>query len=277
MAASRIPRRLYTFWDNDPPEFISACIGLLDRTAGSEWDLTVLTAESAARELSPPPAVALSPAQLSDWYRLSALSSSGGVYLDASCIALAPPDAWVDRGLDAVQGFAFHPDGETADSWAIAAPAGCPLIKRWRDEFRAALIRGVAEYCAEKEAAGHSTAGLSASLPYLAVLLCFRVARAAHPERAVRLTSATAPGCPLHHLRLADWDPLAAVSALFAASAEELADTPLVKLRACDRECVPPLGAMGRGSWLARQLRPELGSRVDWLLSGTKRAEHLSF
>lgn len=271
--AREVPAHVYTFWhESEPPELVASCIDLLRRTAeAAMWEVTVLSS-ACTQDLPPPPvpqSSALTASQQSDWYRLAALAQRGGVYLDASCICLTSPDAWVDRRSDALQGFLFHPDGETMDSWAIAAPPCCALVARWRDEFGEALRRGVEAYCREKEAEGHSTAALSSSLPYLTIHLCFRVARASLPASPLRLLSAVAPGAPLHYLRAHGWEPLDAVSALFAATADELGHTPLIKLRACDRECVAPLHALGRGSWLARQLRPSLGvnSRVDWLLS----------
>lgn len=268
-----IPPLLYSFWaEPDPPELVAACLDTLRRTAGPEWQLRVIS-RSERHGLPPPPASSLTVAQESDWYRLAALAATGGVYLDASCIALQPLGAWVDRHARAVQGYAFHPDGEggdTLESWAVAAPAGCALAARWRDEFGAALSQGVEAYCRDKQREGYSTAALSRALPYLAIHLAFRVARAADPDAPVVLRSAVAPGGPLHYLRAGGWEPLRAVSALFASSADELCGTPLLKLRACDRECVPPLRSLGGGSWLARFLCPALGgvsSRVEWLLS----------
>ena len=83
-----------------------------------------------------------------------------------------------------------------------------------------------------------------------------------------------AAGAPCFYLKIFGWDSLAAVSAVFAADvgAEILEGAPFVKLRSCERECVPPLAALGSGSWLAKVLaagdeRKLVGSRIEWLLS----------
>ena len=77
----------------------------------------------------------------------------------------------------------------------------------------------------------------------------FRFVRVLPPFVAAR-------GAPCFYLRQYGWDSLAAVSAAFAEQPadELLADTPFVKLRACERECVPPLAALGAGSWLGKLL-----------------------
>ena len=74
--------------------------------------------------------------------------------------------------------------------------------------------------------------------------------------RALDLRSSVEKGAPFYYLRLFGWDSLAAVSAIFAADAGEeiLEGCPFVKLRRCERECVPPLAALGRASWLAKRL-----------------------
>ena len=260
-----IPRLLYTFWHtHDLPEFIEACICAFHRAAPG-WKVVVLHADE---QILPPPPVAadrgsssssnctLTPAQLSDWYRLTALRQTGGVYLDASCLALGPPEMWVDVSSAALQGFACRLDGETMESWAIAAAPGDPLLGAWHDEYAKAIRNGVGRYCEELDARGLISDGLRCALPYLAIHAAWRAARASLPEAALQLRSSVEKGAPFYYLRLFGWDSLAAVSAIFAADAGEeiLEGCPFVKLRRCERECVPPLAALGRASWLAKRL-----------------------
>jgi hypothetical protein len=153
----------------------------------------------------------------------------------------------------------------------IACPSGDALLAAWHDELREALVRGVETYCAELCARpGLITDGLRAALPYLAIHAAWRAARARLPSAALELRSSVVPGAPCFYLSLFGWDSLAAVSAIFAADAgaEILEGTPFIKLRKAERECLPPLAALGNG-WLARQLVPGNGleSRLGWLMS----------
>ena len=267
-----LPRILYTFWHDAQamPELVKACIDLFRRSS-PHWDVRVLSAATTDVDGPPVPAATMSPALLSDWYRLSALCATGGVYLDASCILLEPPQSWVDVDSNALQGFLCHLDGDTMESWAIAAPASNALLLRWRDRFRAALTQGPADYCAQLCEQGVITPGLRQALPYLTIHACWREARRELPHIPLQLASAVAAGGPMHYLALARHDSLTAISALFAASADDLEGTPFVKLRKCERDCVPPLAALGKESYLGRKLCPGMNggaaSRIQWLLS----------
>lgn len=290
-SSSAIPPILYSFWhDHEPPEFVAACIALLrDSAARTGWQFVLLHPEDEsvqALEKPPVPASSLTPAQLSDWYRLTALRATGGVYMDATCIALEPPAAWVNAMENSVQGFLCSLDDETAESWAVASPAGDPLVALWHEEFREALRVGVDAYCAECTRRNLVSAGLQNALPYLTIHACWRAARAQLPDSPVRLASSVAAnGGPFFWLRIFGWDSLQAVSAVFAADAGAhlLEGCPFMKLRRAERECVPPLASLGRGSWLARRLLGEgtaapaeppacnkasaVSSRLEWLLS----------
>lgn len=284
-----IPRILYTFW-HEPheaiDEFVAACISALRQSIPIGWEFRVLHGGEDDLEPPPVPASTLSPALLSDWYRLTALRKTGGVYMDASCIALHSPEYWVDMHSASLQGFVCRLDDETMESWALACPQSDTFVVHWHDELRRAITRGVDAYCEElcelsdrsTEFSGMVTDGLRPALPYLTVHATWRVARLALPNAPVRLRPSVAPGGPMFYLRLFRYDSLMAISAIFAsdAGAELTEGAPFLKLRRCERECVPPLASLGRGSWLARKLvRPgaeALGeravtSRLEWLMS----------
>ena len=138
---------------------------------------------------------------------------------------------------------------------AQAAPPKHPFVRAWRDEFRTALTEGVARYC-------HSlpyeliTPGLKPSLEhgYLAIHAAWRAARARLPDTPFRLASPVERCGPYRYLAAANWDSPAAVQRLFEAPAEDLAATPLIKLRGRERDSVQPLASYGRSSALARAL-----------------------
>ncbi len=271
-STSAIPRNLFTFWtDDSPPELVRCCVALMRRRHPG-WNVTTLRPGFAG--LPAPPSDGLSGAQQADWYRLHALAEHGGVYLDASCVTLAPCEAWVRMSEAAVQGYEFVHDGETIESWAIACPRGSPLVARWRDEFARAVAMGhdarglLGPYCASLPA-GVVTRGLAGSLPYLAIHAAWRVARRAAPSERVVLHSAVEAGRPYRYLAERKWRSDEAVGALFGKAAAELADTPLIKLRGRERGHVRGLGSYGRASFLAREL---LGSTTP-----TTMSERLAF
>jgi hypothetical protein len=261
-----IPRNLFTFWHDDPTapqararadaELVKCCLAVMRKRCKADgWQFRVLS--PGADDLPPPPVEAstLTGAQLADWYRLAALASYGGVYVDATCITLQPLDHWVDRCSDAVQGFCFVPDGVTMESWAIAAPSGSAFVGAWRDEFGRALSRGVKAYCAELPT-GLVSDGLRPSLEhgYLAIHASWCVVRARLRDATVRLQSPVEAGQPYRYLAEQQWDSPKAVEALFAKRAEDLSTTALIKLRGRERDSVAPLATYGRESWLAREL-----------------------
>ena len=196
-----IPRRLFTFWRDGPmaagtraaveSELVKCCLALMQyRCTADRWTFRLL--RGAETDLPDPPVdpSGLSGAQLADWYRLCALSAYGGVYLDATCILLQPIEKWVDLRSEAVQGFEFVPDGDTMESWAVAAPGGSAFCARWRDEFGKALKMGVRSYC-DSLPRHVLTHPLCESLPYLAIHAAWRVVRAEMPETPFRLVCAT--------------------------------------------------------------------------------------
>jgi hypothetical protein len=274
-----IPRRLFTFWTADPSapraraaadaELVRCCIARM-QLCHKGWDFRLLTPSTCA-DLPPPPVPAsmLTGPQLADWYRLAALAAYGGVYLDASCVCIKSVSAWVDMASRKVQGWRFVPDNETMESWAIAAPKGSAFVAAWRDELKEAFHRGVKEYCDDLPA-GVISMGLRRSLPYLTIHAAWRVVRARMPEdeqqRQFLLRCPTDEGGPFRYLATLasgdlesgaptkNWDSPAAVAALFAMTDDELAGTPLVKLRGKERDSVRPLATYGRESALARTL-----------------------
>ena len=275
---STIPRRLFTFWHNDtPPELVKCCIALM-RKRNPEWSVTILHPGISGLPLPPVASTdELSGALQADWYRLAALSEYGGVYLDASCVVLLPIESWVCLSSGAVQGFQLVHDGQTMESWAIAAPAGCPFLTEWRDEFAGALRMGLNErgllgpYCkALMECLpGLISSGLRPSLPYLAIHAAWCAVRARMPDAPIRLLPTVERGGPYRHLAEHRWESKPAVAALFAKDAAALAATPLIKLRGAEREVVGALGTYGRTSWLAREL---LGATTP-----TTMAERMTF
>lgn len=141
------------------------------------------------------------------------------------------------------------------ESWAIAAPRGSPFVREWFAEFGRALHLGVTPYC-QSLPAGIVSEGLRPSLEtgYLAIHAAWRAVRARLPATAFRLHASTELGRPYRYLAESLWESAPAVAALFSKTEEELAHTPLIKLRGNERFATQPLRLYGASSYLARTL-----------------------
>ena len=81
----------------------------------------------------------------SDWIRLAVLARFGGVWLDATTLALRPPEAWVDMASEGLQGYSlpsYNQDG-VMESFALAAPPHNALIALTKERFQEAISEGV--------------------------------------------------------------------------------------------------------------------------------------
>ena len=58
-------------------------------------------------------------AHVADWYRASVMAKHGGVWIDASSVALKPVTSWVDVNSPALQGFAAPWSNDTMENWAV--------------------------------------------------------------------------------------------------------------------------------------------------------------
>jgi hypothetical protein len=148
------------------PQFVAACFALVKKH-NPDWDFRLFHEKNAKSKwgLEEPPSPEngdeLLPAHKADWFRISAISEHGGVWTDASNIALQPIESWVNVSQNALQGFLVpnppeaeasdplpSPDGgETSmENWAFAAPARNPFVLQWKENFRHALTVGVDKY-----------------------------------------------------------------------------------------------------------------------------------
>lgn len=89
---------------------------------------------------------------------------------------------------------------------------------------------------------------------YLAIHAAWRAVRTRLPRTAFRLHASVELGRPYRYLAEQLWDSKLAVSELFKKSSDELAHTPLIKLRGAERKEMLALRSYGATSWLARTL-----------------------
>ena len=167
-----IPKRLFMFWDDPTDSSARRVEAFVERWQwlNPDWTVSLLTAADTA-DLGPPPGLASLWVQArSDWTRLAILERHGGVYVDATTLALRPLDEWLDRSAMAPQGYQFVarsrlPEHPCMANWFIAARPGCPFVRLWKQKFEAALIVGLEPYCDALPA--HIKAALQGWLPYL--------------------------------------------------------------------------------------------------------------
>ena len=261
----RVPRRAYTFWHapGPLPELVAAGLASLKRQ-NPAWAIRVLFPGVEGVELPPvDDMAALTPQQLSDWYRVAALGrpGGGGVWLDATTLHLRPLESWVDASSAALQGYYPSFSNTTMESWAFAVPTRCPLAAAWLANFRRALRLGTAAYCAALPDAVVGDA-LRPFLPYLAVYAAYAEARHQLPHEPATLRAAAGEGGPTHYQQAFTWLPLPSVRWLFAARPDDLEPYAFVKLRGADRACAGALESHP-GSFLASALRAGLASHAS--------------
>ena len=148
--ALAIPRLIWTFWSTPLlPEFVAACLSTLEEQ-NPAWTIHLIRPNDTQFE-QPPAGMSLTPAQLADWYRLSAASKFGGVWVDASVIALQGLESWVNLDNAVLQGWSLETtqvNDRSMSSWAFATPPAFPFVIRWRENFKHALTVGTDKYVA---------------------------------------------------------------------------------------------------------------------------------
>ena len=178
-----VPRIIYTFWHSRKhPPLVTACIKRMYEIHDG-WTIRVLGPEDLPQSIA-----GLPPNVMSDWIRLHTLARTGGVWLDASCVCVAPVSAWVAIDDSAFCGFRSY--AGCVDSYAFAAPANDPFVCAWRDAFDVSLADPIAYAKQYAEIARCATfrafrePSLAKKLPYLNIVLCSCVvARAAGLRR----------------------------------------------------------------------------------------------
>jgi hypothetical protein len=104
-----------------------------------EYDLTVLEAADVAALLgdSGLPWRSMTPQTLSDVVRAKLLAQRGGIWVDASVLAVSPVDVWLAEAMSQTSFFAFErpaPD-RPISTWFLAASQGHYLILKWWEQI----------------------------------------------------------------------------------------------------------------------------------------------
>ena len=287
---STVPKRLWLFWDVDPPpELVDATLARCHRLHPG-WDMQILHAGHdlvLSGLLPPPPIDGLEAEHLSDWYRINVIAQFGGVWMDATAIPIKPVTSWVDMQSTAqLQGFATPEGGSgwvipdatnpQVENWAFAAPAGSPLVARWLRNYRNALLLGADEYMALP-----STRSVLLGAPlekyggtYLLQHAAYSQTRSEMPHAPILVRRSDVEGAPFSLHVACGWESTCVLDRLFGPSGdlhqvpEAYENTSFIKLCGFDRPNVRPLAwyATVGHSWLATTL-------LDEMPSGLERAE----
>ena len=102
-----------------------------------------------------------------------AVSKTGGVWIDISCIVLKPFESWIDFDSDTFYAFEVPFGCDVIESWAFAATKNCPLVHAWKNEFKQAIEKGFEIYNNENDA----PKCLKSWLPYLTIHQALHIAR----------------------------------------------------------------------------------------------------
>jgi hypothetical protein len=187
----------------------------------------------------------LSVQALSDWVRLCALEEHGGVWLDATVVCVRPLEAWVDLGLDNLQGFsAWHP--KVMGSWAMAAPPRHPLVSAWKAELRRAIGMGFDAYKRRAPPSARSY-GTWARLPYMTVYACYLVACERTGLEARLTSSVLGAGAPYAYMHSWAWTPLG--SRALKKERAPASMPALVKIGKYQRKCLRAFSCVEGSFW----------------------------
>ena len=231
----------------------AACINSM-RHHNPGWEVRVLGRESGGK--------ADTVTQRADRARIQTVLT-GGVWLDASCLCVAPVEAWVGEDPRAVYGFVMvGNEGDCMENWAFAArnPRN-EFLTAWRDEFAHAQER-VARYAASPT--------FNVVRTFLNYTRRFRTSPCMTWLR-VRASFRTPVVCTHHSFHFqeeTEWDGKVAQLANTAGSLEPF-DEPFVKFRGVERALMDDLlRATAPGTWRG------LGARVPG--PHGRRVAHLS-
>jgi Capsular polysaccharide synthesis protein len=145
MEASRIPKHIWTFWDQDPiPEFIKKCIQTW-RDENPGYEITVVSLNTLKDYVGEEETEAIlnwkfnnRAQKLSDLVRLSILSKYGGLWLDASIVAYSSFDWVIDDGAECIMFTIPGLESEELilESWFIACTKENEFVTQWNRDFR---------------------------------------------------------------------------------------------------------------------------------------------
>jgi hypothetical protein len=139
-ANAEFPRLIWFMWLQglaSAPDIVKNCYASW-KLHNPDWEIIVLDEGNLQEYVQLPAAVIegrrdISRQALSDIARINALAQHGGVWVDATCFANVPVDAWLFKYIRSGF-FAFRNPGpdRMLSSWFLASAKDCYLMSRWR-------------------------------------------------------------------------------------------------------------------------------------------------
>jgi hypothetical protein len=190
-----IPKIIHLYWHTkELPEFIKQCKQTMVRM-NPDWVIKQYSHEDILK-MKGYPAFCTRTYQLPysqkdaikyacDWLRLYVLFHEGGVYMDMSCVCLAPLESFLDMNSSNIQGFnmSFIPNFYCMENWFICSPPRHEFIKKWMKETEEAhRIPYGAELKYTEENYQYDGSKLQKFLPYLVQALAWKKLNIVFPE-----------------------------------------------------------------------------------------------
>jgi len=174
-----LPKIIHLYWHTkELPTFIQQCKQTIVRM-NQGWEIKQYSHEDILKVYPPdfcnrtyqlPHAQNDAIKYACDWFRLYVLYEQGGVYMDMSCICLAPIESFLNMHTTQIQGYnmSFIPNFYCMENWFICAPPKHEFIQNWMIETAEAHKEPYgAELKYTEENYEYGGSALQKQLPYL--------------------------------------------------------------------------------------------------------------
>ena len=189
-----IPKIIHLYWHTkELPSFIKQCKQTIVRM-NPDWEVKQYSHEDILKVTYPaycnrtyqlPYAQKDAIKYACDWFRMYLLYKEGGVYMDISCVCLAPLESFLKMDSTQIQGFnmSFIPNFYCMENWFICSPPKHEFIKKWMKEtVEAHRIPYGAELKYTEENYQYGGSKLQKFLPYLVQGLAWKKLNMLFPE-----------------------------------------------------------------------------------------------
>jgi len=194
-SSQTIPKIIHLYWNNkELPDFIIKCKKtIIDMNP--DWKIKQYSQddflkikdspEFCQRSYKLPHAQKDAIKYACDWLRMYLLYTEGGVYMDMSCLCLAPLETFLDMNSTNIQGFnmSFIENFYCMENWFICSPPRHIFIEKWMKETEEAhRIPYGAELKYTEENYHFEGSKLERFLPYLVQALAWKKLNIQFPE-----------------------------------------------------------------------------------------------
>lgn len=192
-----------------------------------------------------------------DWFRLFVLYEQGGVYMDMSCICLAPLETFLDMHSSSIQGYnmSFLTEFYCMENWFICAPPKHEFIHKWINETaKSHKERYGAELKYTEENYEYGGNQLQKHLPYLVQALAWKKLNMLFPEiEHTMIMGCTDKRGPYFWVNLKGTRQ-EQLRQMFRMTRQEFKHIPLLKFNQVTRVIIEDMVAKFKNSFLVKHL-----------------------